>query len=72
MSENLFKCEVNDIYNSTTKLINEMKINNESIVFSTAIDGTKVHHNLSVSSAYKCTMGGTYPNHMMSTVNPGK
>ena len=68
----MFKCEVNDIYNSATKIINEMKINNESIIFSIAIDGTKVPQNLSVSSTHKCMMGGTYPNHMMNTVNLGK
>jgi len=63
--DNVFKCEVKDIYNSINKLINKMKVNDKYVVFSIAIDGTKVPMNLSINSGRKCILGGgiSLPHH---------
>ena len=71
-SNNVFKCEVKDIHNSIKKLINHIIDDQQSIVFSIVIDGTKVLQNLSINSGRKCIIGRTYLNHIINTTHLSK
>ena len=63
--ENIFKCEVTNIYNNIKTMIEAMMTeSNERITFSVAIDGTKVPKSLNINAAHKCIMGGVHPNHL--------
>ena len=50
----------------------QVQKNRTNVVFSLSIDATKVPKSLNINLARKCIMGGSYPNHMISTQYLGK
>ena len=67
-----FNSSVKNIYNFIRTKIVQVKQKNKHLVFSISIDATKVPPSLNINTTRKCIMGGSFPNHMISTQNLGR
>ena len=67
-----FNSTVKNIYNFLRTKCEQVKQKNQVLVLSISIDATKVPRSLNINTTRKCIMGGSYPNHMISTEHLGK
>ena len=71
--ENIFKCDVSNIYNNIKTMIEcIMSVIKGILTFSVAMDGSKVPNSININTAHKCIMGGVYPYHLIYTTHLSK
>ena len=68
----IYLCDVKHVYSNVRKRCEELMKPNIHLVFSLAIDATKVPKSLNINATRKCVMGASHPNHLMFTEHLSK